>query len=56
MLLIAILTLTLVFLGAALILTISVGGAIAILIFGDVIVCAVFIVFIIRFLINKRKK
>ena len=36
--------------------TIGVVGAVGVVIFGDVIVCAIFIVLLIRYLIKKRKK
>jgi hypothetical protein len=55
MILLSILLLTLIFLIVISVLTISAGGAIAIIIFGDVIVCIVFIVLIIKWLVKRRK-
>ena len=56
MILFCILALIFIILAIALMLAISVGGAGAILLFGDVIVCMVLIVLLIRFLSKKRKK
>ena len=56
MVLITILLLTLVLLAGLVILMTSVVGAGAIVIFGDVIVCIVFIVWLIRFLQKRKNK
>lgn len=37
-------------------LAVTIGGSLFVIIFGDVIVCVVFIVFLIRFLIKRRRK
>ena len=55
MILFTILILILIILIAVLILGISTIGSAAILIFGDVIVCIVFIVLIIKWLIGRKK-
>ena len=55
MILFTILILILIILIAVLILGISTIGSAAILIFGDVIVCIVFIVLIIKWLIDRKK-
>lgn len=55
MILLTILLLTIAFLVVIGVLTISAGGAVAIVIFGDVIVCIAFIVLIIKWLIRRRK-
>lgn len=56
MVLFTILLLMLLIIGVVLVLALSTIGAGAIVIFGDVIVCAVFIVLIIRWLIKRKKK
>lgn len=56
MILFTILLLTLLLLIIFGIFAISVGGAAVIVLFGDVIVCAVFIVMVLKFLLTKRKK
>lgn len=56
MVLFTILVLTLLLLVLFGIFAISVGGAAVIVLFGDVIVCAVFIIMVLKFLVNKRKK
>lgn len=54
MILLTVLLLTIAFLIVIGVLTVSALGAGAIIIFGDVIVCIVFIVLIIRWLIRRR--
>lgn len=54
MILLTILLLILITLILFLALAVSVGGAVVIIVFGDVIVCAVFIVLLIRYIIRKR--
>ena len=56
MILITILILTLILLTLLVVATVSAVGAGAIVIFGDVIVCAVFIVLIIKWLVKRRNK
>ena len=56
MILFMVLALTLIFLIIFAVFAISVGGAAMIVLFGDIIVCAVFIVMVLKFLVNKRKK
>ena len=55
MILLTILALILLILAVTVILAVSLGGATFIIVFGDVIVCAVFIVLIIRFIIKRKK-
>lgn len=55
MVLLTILALILLILTVTVILAVSLGGATFIIVFGDVIVCAVFIVLIIRFIIKRKK-
>ena len=55
MILLTILILTLIMLIIFTVLAISTAGAVGIVIFGDVIVCIVFIVLLIRYLIKRRK-
>ena len=55
MVLLTILALILLILAVTVILAVSLGGATFIIVFGDVIVCAVFIVLIIRFIIKRKK-
>ena len=55
MVLLTILALILLILAVTVILAVSLGGATFIAVFGDVIVCAVFIVLIIRFIIKRKK-
>lgn len=56
MILLMILALILLILLAVLILGVSVLGSAAIIIFGDIIVCLVFIVLLIRWIIKKHNK
>lgn len=56
MVLFTILLLTLTLLTVLTVAVISVGGAAFIVIFGDVIVCIVFIVFIMKWLLKRKKK
>lgn len=56
MILFTILALTLIFLIIFAVFAISIGGAAVIVLFGDIIVCAVFIIMVLKFLVNKRKK
>jgi Flp pilus assembly protein TadB len=56
MILIAILALILFILIGFIIITVSIGGATFIVLFGDVIVCVLFIVWLIRFLTKRKKK
>ena len=56
MVLIAILVLTLLILGVVSVLIISTVGAGAIVLFGDVIVCGLFIWWLIKRLIKKRRR
>lgn len=56
MILFTILLLTLTILTVATVLTVGTLGAGAIIIFGDVIVCGIFIVWIMKRLIQKKKK
>ena len=55
MILLTILALILLILAVTVILAVSLGGATFIIVFGDVIVCAVFIVLIIRFIIKRKR-
>lgn len=55
MVLLTILALILLILTVTVILAVSLGGATFIIVFGDVIVCAVFIVLIIRFIIKRKR-
>ena len=55
MILFMILLLTLVLLTVATVLAVSAGGAVLIILFGDVIVCGFLIVWILRRLIKKRR-
>lgn len=55
MVLLTILALILLILAVIVILAVSLGGATFIVVFGDVIVCAVFIVLIIRFIIKRHR-
>ena len=55
MILLTILALILLILAVTVILAVSLGGATFIVVFGDVIVCAVFIVLIIRFIIKRKR-
>lgn len=55
MVLLTILALILLILAVIVILAVSLGGATFIIVFGDVIVCAVFIVLIIRFIIKRKR-
>lgn len=55
MVLLTILALILLILAVTVILAVSLGGATFIIVFGDVIVCAVFIVLIIRFIIKRKR-
>ena len=54
MLLLTILILTLILLIALTVIVISVTGTVGVIIFGDVIVCIVFIVLLIRYLIKRK--
>ena len=54
MVLLTILALILLILAVTVILAVSLGGAAFIIVFGDVIVCAVFIVLIIRLIIKRK--
>ena len=56
MILFAILSIMFLILLAVAIVTISIGGAAFAVVFGDLIVCAVFIVLIIKRLIRRKKK
>lgn len=56
MILFTILALTLIMLAILLILAISIGGSVAIVLFGDVIVCIVFIVLIMKKILKKKEK
>jgi Flp pilus assembly protein TadB len=56
MILITILALILFILIGIIVCTVSIGGATFIVIFVDVIVCVLFIVWLIRFLTKKKKK
>lgn len=55
MVLLTILALILLILAVTVILAVSLGGATFIIVFGDVIVCAVFIVLIIRLIIKRKR-
>ena len=52
----SILVLTLLLLIAFVVFSVSVLGATGIVVFGDVIVCIVFIVMLIKFIIKRRKR
>lgn len=54
MLLLTILILTLILLIALTVIVISVAGTVGVVIFGDVIVCIVFIVLLIQYLIKRK--
>lgn len=54
MLLLTILILTLILLIALTVIVISMAGTVGVVIFGDVIVCIVFIVLLIRYLIKRK--
>ena len=56
MILLTILAIIVAILLAIAIITISVGGAAFIVVFGDLIVCVVFIALIIRFMIRRKSK
>lgn len=56
MVILTILTLILVFLALFVVLTISTIGAAGIILCGDVIVCIIFIVLLIRFLWRRRRR
>lgn len=56
MILLAILLLMLIILVATVVAVAATAGAGFVLLFGDVIVCAVFIVLIIRFLIRRKRR
>ncbi len=56
MILLLILLLTLALLVGLVIMTVSTVGAIGIVVFGDVIVCIVFIVLITKWLIKRKRK
>lgn len=56
MILLTLLILTLILLMIFTVFTISAVGAVGIVIFGDVIVCIVFIALLVRYLIRKKKK
>lgn len=56
MFLFIILALTLIFLVVFGVVAIAVAGASVIVLFGDIIVCAIFIVMTMKFLLNRRKK
>lgn len=56
MILFTILLLTLILLTVFVVFTVSVGGSIFVILFGDVIVCMVFIALIIRYFIKRKKK
>ena len=56
MITLSILILTLLLLVAFIVLSVSILGATGIVVFGDVIVCTVFIVMLIKFIIKRRKK
>lgn len=54
MIMLAVLALIIIILLAVIVLAVSVGGASVILIFGDVIVCIVFIGILIKIIANRR--
>jgi hypothetical protein len=56
MILFTILLLMLIFLTLLVVLAVSIGGTIGIVLFGDVIVCILLIVWIIKRIIRKRQK
>ena len=56
MILLTILLLTAILLTILTVVTISTVGAIGIVVFGDVIVCIVFIALLVRYLVKRRKK
>lgn len=56
MILLTILALTLIILTILTVIAVSTVGAIGVVIFGDVIVCIVFIALLVRYLIRKKKK
>lgn len=56
MILFAILLLILLILAVVMVVTVSAVGATGIVIFGDVIVCAVFIVLILKAIISRKRK
>lgn len=56
MILFTILLLALALLATVVVVAVSVGGSIFVVVFGDVIVCMVFIALIIRYLIKRKKK
>ena len=56
MILLTILALTLILLTIMTVVTVSTVGTVGIVIFGDVIVCIVFITLLIRYLIKKKRK
>lgn len=56
MILSIILAITLIFLALITVLCVSAGGAIFIVLFGDVIVCGLFIVWIIKRLMKRKQK
>ena len=56
MILLTILLITAILLTILTVVTISTVGAIGIVVFGDVIVCIVFIALLVRYLVKRRKK
>ena len=56
MILLTLLLLTLILLTVFTVFAVSAAGAVGIVIFGDVIVCIVFIALLIRYLIKRKKK
>ena len=56
MILATILALTLVILAVIVVLAVSAGGSIFIVVFADVIVCMIFIAWIIRLIVKKKRR
>lgn len=55
MILFTILLLTLIVLAVFMVLSIGAGGAVFIILFGDVIVCAILLFFVLRRFLNRKK-
>ena len=56
MILFAVLIVTLIFLIGFIVISVAIGGGLTVIIFGDVIVCIFLIVFLLKHLLNKKKK
>ena len=52
----AVLIVTLIFLIGFIVISMAIGGGLTVIIFGDVIVCIFLIVFLLKYLLKKKKK